>query len=59
MARKTRVRITVKPTRLTRGDKTRLQKALRSIVSIMDAHDLRTVKLDGQIALERQGSPKR
>jgi hypothetical protein len=40
-----KVGIKVKPTRLTPTDKTRLQKALRAIVSIMDAHDLNTVKL--------------
>jgi hypothetical protein len=59
MTRKTRVAITLKVPRLTKQEKARLQKALRSVVSIMDAHDLKTVKLDGAILLTRQKSSRR
>jgi hypothetical protein len=58
MARETRARITVKAPRLTRKEKEKLRKALRAAISIMDAHDLKTVTLDGQIQLERHRASK-
>jgi hypothetical protein len=46
MARKTRIRISTKAPKLTKRERDRLRKALRTAVSIMDAHDLKTITLD-------------
>lgn len=59
MARKTRVGITVSVPRLTKQEKVRLRKALRTVVSIMDAHDLKTVKLDGGFEAQRNSPSRR
>jgi hypothetical protein len=49
MARKGKaeIGITVKVERLTAADRGKLRKALRTVVSIMDAHDLKTWTLPG------------
>jgi O-acetyl-ADP-ribose deacetylase (regulator of RNase III) len=49
MARKgqAEIGITVKVGKLTPAEKTKLRKALKAVVSIMDAHDLKTLTLPG------------
>jgi hypothetical protein len=53
MVRKAQVEITVKAARLTAKEKERLRKALSTVFSIMDQHDLTKVTLEGK--LTRQG----
>lgn len=45
--KKTQVGITVKAAPLKRRELDRLKSALQSVVSVLDAHDLRTVTLPG------------
>jgi hypothetical protein len=45
--KKAQVGITVKATRLTQTELNKLKRALRAVVSVLDAHDVHTVALPG------------
>jgi hypothetical protein len=51
MAPKRKVTIAVKPKKLTAGERARLQKAVRTVISIMDQHDLNKIKMDFGVCL--------
>lgn len=51
--RKTRLVIGVKPKALGARERERLRKALRTVISIMDQHDLTTINLDGVTSAQR------
>jgi len=48
---KAQLTIALRPKKLTARNRARLQKAVRTVISIMDQHDLDKVKLDAGVCL--------
>jgi hypothetical protein len=49
--RKAQLTIAVKPKKLTARERARLRKAVRTVISIMDQHDLNKIKMDVGVCL--------